>query len=125
MKQGKSTIQSLPVWQEAHTFTLNIYALTSRFPKEEMRGLTTQMRRAAVSLSAHIAESYSRSSKRDKTLFLDIAQGSLAEQRYYLQLALDLDYGDTTALEAQLDIVSELLDSQFRALQSVPQSKAA
>lgn len=74
----------LIVWQKAHQFVLNIYAMSSKFPKEEIYGLTSQFRRAAISIAANIAEGYAKKGKADKLRFFNIAQGSLEEYRYYL-----------------------------------------
>ncbi len=87
-----SNFTELIVWQKAHQFTIGAYALTKGFPREEVYGLTSQFRRAAVSVTANIAESYSRKGDRDKLRFFNFAQSSLQECRYYLLLARDLDY---------------------------------
>jgi four helix bundle protein len=71
---------------------MEIYCLTARFPKEELYGLTSQMRRAAVSVPANIAEGFARLGKNEKLNFYNIAQGSLAELSYFLILARDLSY---------------------------------
>jgi four helix bundle protein len=80
------------VWQRAHQWVLLIYKLTEKFPKHEMFGLVSQMRRAAVSVAANMAEGYAAGGKGQFGRYLDIAQGSLAEVEYYLLLALDLKY---------------------------------
>lgn len=82
----------LIVWQKAHAFVLAVYRLTGRFPPDERFGLTSQLRRAAVSIPANIAEGFRRTGQLDKARFLNIAQGSLEECRYYLILARDLGY---------------------------------
>ena len=84
--------RKLIVWQKAHQWILLIYKLTEKFPKHEMFGLTSQMRRAAVSVAANMAEGYAAGGKGQFGRYLDIAQGSLAEVEYYLILALDLKY---------------------------------
>jgi four helix bundle protein len=78
---------NLLVWQKAHALVLHIYAHTSGFPKEEVYGLTSQFRRAAVSTAANIAEGYKKRGVLDKLRFYNIAQGSLEEVRYYLILS--------------------------------------
>ncbi|HLL90775.1 MAG TPA: four helix bundle protein [Tepidisphaeraceae bacterium] len=75
------------MWQKAHQLVLDVYAMTRRFPREEMFGLSSQMRRAAISVPANIAEGFKKSGKPDKLRFYNIAQGSLEEVRYYLLLA--------------------------------------
>jgi len=83
----------LVVWQKAHLFVLAVYRLTAGFPKQETYGLTSQMRRAAVSIAANIAEGFRRRGKADKARFMNIAEGSIEECRYYLILASDLGMG--------------------------------
>ena len=80
----------LVVWQKAHAFVLNVYKLSRAFPREETYGLTAQLRRAAVSVPANIAEGFKRRKKPDKARLLNIAEGSLEEARYYLRLASDI-----------------------------------
>jgi four helix bundle protein len=110
------TFQDLIVWQKAHLFVLDIYSLTSEFPKTEIYGLTSQLRRAAISIPANIAEGFKKRTKPDKSRFMNIAQGSLEECRYYLILAQDLNYSDTASHMSQIEEVSKLLDAYIRAL---------
>jgi four helix bundle protein len=70
------------VWQKAHQFVLSIYRLSDNFPKNEMYGLTSQFRRAAVSIPANIAEGFKKKKKPDKAKYMNIAQGSAEECRY-------------------------------------------
>jgi four helix bundle protein len=106
------------VWQKAHRFVLSVYRLSEHFPAKETYGLTSQFRRAAVSVPANIAEGFKKRSKPDKARFMNIAQGSLEECRYYLILTRDLGYGDTHELTTQLEEVSRMLDSYCAAIQS-------
>ncbi len=85
-------IEDLIVWREAHESVLRTYRLTARVPKEELYGLISQMRRAAVSVAANIAEGFARTGKGEKLNFYNIAQGSLSELRYYYLLSKDLGY---------------------------------
>ena len=110
------TFQDLIVWQKAHQFVLTIYSLTAEFPKTEIYGLTSQIRRAAVSIPANIAEGFRKRTKPEKSRFLNIAQGSLEETRYYLILAKDLHYTDTTPQLQQLEEISKLLNAYNRRL---------
>jgi len=82
----------LIVWQKAHQFVLATYKMTKNFPQEEIYGLTSQFRRAAVSIASNIAESYKKWSEKEKARILNIAQSSLEECRYYLILSKDLGY---------------------------------
>ena len=103
--------QDLIVWQKAHVFTLEVYASTRGFPKEEIYGLTAQFRRAAVSIAANIAEGFRKRSKADKARFFNMAEGSLEECRYYLILAHDLGHMDKRALWALSDELGRLLNA--------------
>lgn len=82
----------LNAWKEAHKLVLMIYKITRQFPKEELFGLTNQIRRAAVSITSNIAEGFSRQSYKDKVYFYSIAQGSLTELQNQLFLARDIEY---------------------------------
>ncbi len=86
----------LECWQKAHEFVKAVYKVTKLFPADELYGLTSQFRRAAVSIAANICEGYKKISKADKLRFLNIAQGSLEECRYYMLLSLDIEYIDQT-----------------------------
>jgi four helix bundle protein len=108
--------QDLLVWRKAHEVVLAIYALTADFPKQETYGLALQMRRAAVSIPANIAEGFRRRGKAEKARYMNIAEGSLEESRYYLILAKDLGYGDTAKLIGQLEEVSRLLSTYAAAI---------
>lgn len=79
-------------WQKAHAFVVRVYQTTKTFPAYERYGLCSQFERAAVSIAANIAEGYRRDGMNDKLRFLNIAQGSLEECRYYILLSKDLDY---------------------------------
>ncbi|BCL34187.1 four helix bundle protein [Nostoc sp. MS1] len=94
MRQPAKTFQDLIVWQKAHQFVLFVYQFTGQFPKSEIYGLVSQFRRAAISIAANIAEGFKKKGAADKVRFLNIAQGSLEECRYYLILSKDLDYGE-------------------------------
>ncbi len=91
---GAKSFEDLIVWQKAHKWVLTMYMETEKFPKKEQYGLTSQLRRAAVSVPANIAEGFKKRGKADKARFINIAQGSLEECRYYLVLAKDLGYLD-------------------------------
>lgn len=84
--------RELKVWHKAHKLTLDVYRATKLFPKEEMYGLTSQIRRAAVSIGANVAEGSGKNSKPDFARFLQIALGSASELEYELLLSRDLGY---------------------------------
>ena len=110
------SFQDLVVWQKAHQFVLGVYAYAGGFPRFELYGLSTQFRRAAVSIPANIAEGFRRQGRADKVRMLNIAQASIEECRYYLILAQDLKYGATPELLAQLEEVSRILDAYAKAI---------
>lgn len=116
MREAARNFQDLIVWQKAHLFVLDVYRYTEHFPKQEVYGLTSQLRRAAVSIPANIAEGFKKKGPRDKVRFLNIAQGSIEESRYYLILASDLNYGENTSFMSQLEQVSKLLESYAAAI---------
>ena len=110
------TFRDLLVWQKAHQWVLAVYTFTASFPQYETYGLALQMRRAAVSIPANIAEGFRRRGKPDKARYMNIAEGSLEESRYYLILAQDLGYGQTQQLMASLEEVSRLLNRYAAAI---------
>ena len=110
------SFQDLLVWQKAHQFVLSVYNYSDYFPQKEVYGLTSQFRRAAISIAANIAEGFKKKGRSDKAHFLNIAQGSLEECRYYLVLAKDLGYGDNPDLLPQLEEVSKLLEKYTAAI---------
>jgi len=116
MRQPAKDFQDLIVWQKAHHFVLSVYRFSGLFPKNEIYGLTSQARRSAVSIPANIAEGFKKRTKPDKMKYLNIAQGSLEETRYYLILARDLNYGDTSEQMKQLEEVSKLLQSYLSSI---------
>lgn len=108
--------QDLIVWQKAHQFVLMVYKHSNKFPKNEIYGLTSQFRRAAISIAANIAEGFKKKGKADKVRFLNISQGSLEECRYYLILAEDLGYGSNQNLKLHLESVSKLLHAYSKSI---------
>ena len=90
---------ALTVWKKAHQLTLDVYQVTLAFPKEEMYGLTSQIRRASSSIAANIAEGCGRGSNAEFRQFLQIALGSASELEYHLLLARDLHYLNGTDYE--------------------------
>lgn len=110
------TFTDLIVWQKAHEFVLNVYKHTEGFPSHEIYGLVSQLRRAAVSIPANIAEGFKRRGKQDKRRFLNISQGSFEECRYYLILARDLEYGDGLRFMSQIEEISKLLDAYMHSV---------
>ena len=116
MRPAARTFEDLVVWQKAHQFVLAVYRLTRAFPRSEAYGLSSQSRRAAVSIAANVAEGFRKRGNADKVRFLNIAQGSLEESRYYLILARDLEYGDVSEAKAVLEETSKLLEAYSRTI---------
>jgi four helix bundle protein len=110
------SFRDLLVWQKAHQFVLWVYSFTARFPKTETYGLSLQMRKAAVSIAANIAEGFRRRGKPDKVRFLNTSESSLEESRYYLILSEDLGYGKTDKPLDSLEEVSRLLNAYSKAI---------
>lgn len=82
--------RKLTIWERAHRLTLDIYRQTQQFPREELYGLTSQVRRASASVAANIAKGYGRGGDGDFHRFLNTAAGSIVELEYFLLLARDL-----------------------------------
>jgi len=112
--------EDVEVWQMAHQWVLSIYKFTERFPKHELFGLTSQLRRAAVSVPANFAEGFKRRGIADKARFYNIAQASLEECRYYLILSRDLGYGDSQHLAASVESISRRLEAYIRSMRNPP-----
>ncbi len=115
-RQPAQSFQDLIVWQKAHQFVLGVYQYTNNFPSSEMYGLTSQFRRAAVSIPANIAEGFKKKSTADKLRFFNIADGSLDQRRYYLILSKDLGYGNNEKLRSLIEEVSKLLIAYSRGI---------
>lgn len=106
-----STFQQLEVWQEAHKLVLMVYRVTGGFPNEEKFGLVAQMRRAAISVPANIAEGFKRRGIQDKIRFYNTSEGSLEELKYFFVLSKDLGYiPSKDDLMTQSEIVGRLLN---------------
>jgi four helix bundle protein len=113
-RQPAKTFHDLVTWQRAHQLVLAVYGLS--FPKHELFGLTSQLRRAAVSVPANIAEGFKRRGRADKARFLNIAQASLEECSYFLILAADLHYAETASEMALLEETSRCLEAYVKRI---------
>lgn len=114
------TFKDLEVWQQGHILVLDVYRLTHTFPKHELFALTSQLRRAAVSITSNIAEGFGRQGEKDKVHFYVMAKGSLYEVQNQLQIALDLGYIATEShekLERDAIRVAQLLHGLIRSIQ--------
>jgi four helix bundle protein len=116
------SFRSLRVWDKAHKLTLDIYALTKSLPREEIYGLTSQMRRSSASIGMNIAEGCCRKGSTEMARFLQIAMGSAGELEYQLLLARDLDYLRNPRYEqlaSQTIEVKRMLSSLIQRVKSV------
>jgi four helix bundle protein len=120
-KQPAQSFRDLIVWQKSHALVLEVYRLTRRLPKEELFGLVSQMRRAAVSIPANIAEGFKRRGKPDKARQMNIAQGSLEELQYFFILCADLSYLPADPVGDRANEVGRLLNAYT---QSILESRA-
>jgi len=115
-RETAKSFRDVEIWRKAHQFVLGIYKYSDQFPKHEMFCLTSQFRRAAISIPANFAEGFKKAGKADKLRFYNIAQGSLEECRYYLILAQDLGYGESSRLNSQLEEISKMLGSYMNKI---------
>lgn len=116
MEPQAKSFRDLIVWQKAHAFVLEVYRVSDAFPQTERFGITSQLRRASVSIAANIVEGFRKRGSADKVRFLNIAQGSADECLYYLVLVADLRYTETSVLQQQLEEVSRLLQAYMNAI---------
>lgn len=112
----KRNHRSLKAWQQAVELVERIYAVSRTFPKEELFGLTSQMRRAAVSIPANIAEGSARSGTRELVRYLSIAGASLSELDTHVEIARRLGYLKDDTLNERMDAVAALLMGLSAAL---------
>jgi four helix bundle protein len=111
--------KELKVWAKSHQLTLSVYQATAHFPKEEMYGLTGQIRRASASIPANIAEGCGRNGVPELVRFLNISMGSASELEYHLMLANDLGLFDNRTYEqlsAQASEVKRMLGSYIEKI---------
>ncbi|NDV59167.1 four helix bundle protein [Bacteroides sp. 519] len=114
-----TSFENLLVWQKAHTYVLMVYNITKKYPKEEMFGLSNQMRRAAASITANIAEGFVRAGKKEKLRFYNISLGSLEETKNFIILSRDLGYitpDEKNELYSIANEVGKLLNSYSNGL---------
>jgi four helix bundle protein len=118
LNRKSKTFQDLLVWQKSHRLALEVYSITNDFPPNEIYCLTSQMRRAAISVPANIAEGFRKKSKPDKLRFLNIAHGSLDELRYYLILSHDLGYSGSDNTAFLIEEVSKLIEGYSNGIRN-------
>lgn len=113
--------RTLQVWRRSHALTLSVYAVSKRFPKEELFGLTSQLRRACSSIPANLAEGCGRDSDAELKRFVDISHGSASEAEYFILLAYELGYLDqdaNTALSGEIAEIKKMLGAFARKLKA-------
>ncbi len=111
------SFEELTVWQKAHRLALRIYRVTKEYPADEKFGLISQMRRAAVSVPANIAEGFKKRGIKDKAHFYNISQGSLEELRYYVILSKELGYiSKTEEINSNINEVARLITAFIKGI---------
>jgi len=109
--------EDLQVWQKAHQIVLEIYKSTKQFPTDERFGLVSQMRRAAFSIPANIAEGFRKRGQKDKINFYNIAQGSMDELNYYIILSNDLGYNiNKNYLLTKIEEIAKMLTGLIKSI---------
>jgi len=111
--------KKIRAWQFADDLTFEIYHVTGSFPKHELYGLTSQIRRSSSSVPANIAEGASRASKKEYLHFLNIARGSLAETEYFLHLTNRLKYLSKTEYESLTERLNQVAGTLYGLTESV------
>ncbi len=118
MANPARTFEDLIVWQKAHAMVLSIYRVSSQFPKEEIFGLTSQIRRAAVSVTSNIVEGFNRNGIADKLKFYNYSVASLEETRYQLVLASDPGFADTANQQNMAKEVRRILSAYITSIKA-------
>lgn len=103
MAKKITSFTDLDAWKEGHTLVLEVYKTTKEFPREELFGLVSQMRRCVVSITSNIAEGFSRQSYKEKIRFYAVAQGSVTELQNQLIIARDVGYIDKKVFKRLAD----------------------
>jgi four helix bundle protein len=114
MRDKLNRFEDLIVWKKAHELVLMVYKETTAFPKHELYGIISQIRRSASSIPANIAEGFRRRTKTEKCRYITISQGSLEETRYFLILSCDLGYCAIDKMIDKADEVGKLLTLYYR-----------
>ena len=105
--------RNLIVWQKSHKLALEVYKATDSFPKNEQFGITSQLRRAVLSIPTNIAEGSGRKSKKEYAHFLNIAMGSTHETEYLLEFSKDLNHIDETEVQLMFEQIEEIKSMLF------------
>ena len=105
--------EDAPVWKDSLDFAVKVYTITKQFPKDELYGITNQLRRASSSVSANLAEGFGRNGQKEKLQFYSIAYGSLLESKSFIYLSVKLGYIEK---DSQLILQVESLQKQINAI---------
>ncbi len=127
MKEKVTTFYDLKVWKQANAFTVKIYQITNKFPRDERFSLTDQMRRAASSISANIAEGFNRYHSNDKIKFYLNARGSAGESKSHVSLSKDLKYvgeADAHMMINELSEIEMMINGLINSLRRLAASRA-
>ena len=119
-EKALTTHKDLQVWKRAMDLVAQVYSVSNCFPKEELYGLTSQVRRAAISIPSNIAEGAARHSRKEFVQFLHIASGSIAELETHLLIAARLGFGSSESVLIRTEDVRKLLLGLLRALKRKP-----
>lgn len=122
----KYAFENLEVWQKSRKLVISVYQLTDTFPNEERFGLTSQLRRASISVGSNIAEGSTRWSRKDQARFYEIAFGSLIEVLNQSILSNDLDFiqdDSLKSLRTEIDSIGQMLNSLYKSTQKLPPKK--
>lgn len=122
MEEKIKDFTELYAWQEGHKLVLGVYKITKQFPKDELFGLVSQMRRCAVSITSNIAEGFSRRGK-DKCQFYTIAQGSATELQNQLIISKDINYLEVELFKSLFDLsirVNKLIFGLIKSIKTNP-----
>jgi four helix bundle protein len=117
-KENSNNFRKLVVWQMSKKLIVQIYHTLLHFPKDELYGLTSQMKRASISVASNIAEGNQKRSKKEKIHYLNIAQGSLVELDCQLEIALDLNFMDKDKYRSAMELVDKTGYLLTRLIQS-------
>lgn len=115
MTKKLTRFEDMTVWQESQELAVLIYSVTKKFPKEELYSITSQLRRAASSVSANIAEGFGRDSNKDKAHFYHIARGSLLETKNFIYLSAKLGYMSQEDVTKCID-TADSINNQITAI---------
>src|SRR3989338_2450600 len=121
-KDKIKSFTDLNAWKTGHSLVVDIYELTKKFPKEELFGLTNQIRRAAVSITSNIAEGFSRQSLKEKAQFYSMSLGSLTEVQNQLLISRDVQYLNKESFDKIAErtvIISKLLNGLIKSIRAV------